>query len=176
MHYGILHDRTGTTLAVHTSGRPVSYPRMGLRVIDLGLLIAHDRPVIDLTFLLWVSGSDPKIKRWPLYVCMAVQVVVNFVQVFLALAQCGTHLSALWDFTIGYYTFCWNPIIQTYYGYFSGCESTQLLFVIPTDTVSAVNTVADLFLTVYPAIIVQHVALTLKSKIGLWLLLCLSFK
>ena len=49
-------------------------------------------------------------------------------------------------------------MLQTDYGYFQG----------------SFNTVTDAFLTLMPAVLIQHTSRSLKTKIGLAFLLCLS--
>jgi len=49
-------------------------------------------------------------------------------------------------------------VLQTDYGYFQG----------------SFNTVTDAFLTLMPAVLIQHTSRSLKTKIGLAFLLCLS--
>ncbi|PSK43768.1 hypothetical protein B9Z65_7282 [Elsinoe australis] len=112
-------------------------------------------------FLLWVIGENPRIKRWPIYSAMVIQVVVNIASIVVMYAQCGTDLNILWDLLRAgeVSTRCWDPRIQTWWGYFSG----------------SINSATDLFLTVLPAVVVSFSKLTWRSRIGLMALLCLSF-
>ncbi|KAF2149765.1 hypothetical protein K461DRAFT_323301 [Myriangium duriaei CBS 260.36] len=111
-------------------------------------------------FLLSIVWSNTRIPRWPIYLFMIVQVLFNVISVILIYAQCGTHLARLWSFDVSVITHkCLNFKIQTYWNYIAG----------------SVNTLTDLFLTVLPAVIVSFSSLTLKSRIGLICLLCLSF-
>lgn len=74
-------------------------------------------------FLLWVIGENPRIKRWPIYSAMVIQVAVNIASIVVMYAQCGTDLNILWDLLRAgeVSTRCWDPRIQTWWGYFSGC-------------------------------------------------------
>ncbi|PNS17839.1 hypothetical protein CAC42_16 [Sphaceloma murrayae] len=112
-------------------------------------------------FLLWVIGENSRVKRWPIYVFMVLQVVVNVASVVVMYAQCGKELDILWTLwrVNEVSTVCWNPKIQTWWGYVSG----------------SLNSLTDLFLTVLPAVVVSFSKLTWRSRIGLMGLLCLSF-
>ncbi|KAF4547772.1 Hypothetical protein D9617_36g063100 [Elsinoe fawcettii] len=112
-------------------------------------------------FLLWVTGENPRIKRWPIYFFMVLQVIVNVASVVVMYAQCGKELDILWTLSRiqEVPTSCWDPRIQTWWGYVSG----------------SLNSLTDLFLTVLPAIVVSFSRLTWRSRIGLMALLCLSF-
>ena len=76
------------------------------------------------TFMIWVAGSDTTIKKWPIYFFIGLQIVANIAQVILALVQCGNDMDLMWDITryAERNVKCWSPIIQTDYGYVSGCE------------------------------------------------------
>lgn len=111
-------------------------------------------------FLLSLIWHSRRIPRWPLYVVMVTQVIVNVTSAILIYAQCGTHLSALWTFNVPeVVAHCWNFKIQTDWGYLAG----------------SINSTTDLFLTIFPAVIVSFSSLTIKSRLGLICLLCLSF-
>ncbi|KAG8630119.1 hypothetical protein KVT40_001738 [Elsinoe batatas] len=112
-------------------------------------------------FLLWVTGENPRVKRWPIYFFMVLQVVVNVASVAVMYSQCGKDLDILWTLwrIQEVPTKCWDPRIQTWWGYVSG----------------SLNGLTDLFLTVLPAVVVSFSKLTWRSRIGLMALLCLSF-
>lgn len=129
-------------------------------------------------FLLWVIGENPRVKRWPIYSAMVIQVVVNIASIVVMYAQCGTDLNILWDLLRAgeVSTRCWDPRIQTWWGYFSGCMLPNRNRVTRgTDSILAINSATDLFLTVLPAVVVSFSKLTWRSRIGLMALLCLSF-
>ncbi len=54
--------------------------------------------------------------------------------------------------------YCLDPKYQTDFGYFAG----------------SFNCLTDAFLTILPAILIKHTRLSVKKKIGLAFLLCLS--
>lgn len=110
--------------------------------------------------MLFLTRTDPHVRRWPIYVFIVLQVLVNVVGVIFFYTQCGTHFSNLWDSTseAQFAERCQNPIYQTDYGYLMG----------------GVNTLTDLFLTILPAVLIERTRLSVKSKIGLAFLLCLS--
>ncbi|KXS99635.1 hypothetical protein AC578_9906 [Pseudocercospora eumusae] len=87
-------------------------------------------------------------------------VIVNVVGLVVFFVQCGTNLDTFWTFEkqFKYDEYCWNPDIQTDFQYGMG----------------AFNTATDAFLSILPAILVEHTLLSRKNKIGLALLLCLS--
>jgi hypothetical protein len=110
--------------------------------------------------LLFLAGTDPNVKKWPIWVCVVVQILVNTASLIAFYAQCGTHLYIYWTPSQAMLMskYCWDPVIQTKLGYFAG----------------AINCLTDAFLTVLPAVLIEHTRLSLKKKIGLASLLCLS--
>lgn len=110
--------------------------------------------------LLFLTRTDPRVKRWPLYLFMFLQVAVNVTGIVVFYTQCGSNLEILWhpEEQALYYTECSAAKIQTDYGYFMG----------------SINTATDAFLTILPAVLIEHTRLSLKAKIGLAFLLCLS--
>lgn len=73
--------------------------------------------------------------------------------------QCGKLLKG--DGVFGednYYDYCSNPLLQIYIKYIVG----------------VCNACTDLYLAVLPAILISHTKVSLKSKLGLGSLLCLS--
>ncbi|KAL1302404.1 hypothetical protein AAFC00_002803 [Neodothiora populina] len=110
--------------------------------------------------LMFIAGTDPHIKKWTIYVFIALQILVNLGSVITMYSQCGTHLNVLfftndWDQVQGY---CWDPSVQANYNYFAG----------------SINTITDIYLTILPGIMIIHTNIPLRQKIGLALLLCLS--
>jgi len=75
-------------------------------------------------------------------------------------AQCGTQLDIFWTTSkaLLWMTECLPPYIQTDLGYFQG----------------SFNCLTDVYLTVLPGILIEHSRLSLKRKISVALLLCLS--
>ncbi|CAJ2508491.1 Uu.00g135170.m01.CDS01 [Anthostomella pinea] len=108
--------------------------------------------------LLYLAGTDPKVKKWPIWTMLTLQFVVNVATIIVFYSQCGSDINLLWSMTDETYTKCGNPQIQTDFGYFQG----------------AFNTLTDLFLTALPAILIEHTRLSVKAKLGLACLLCLS--
>jgi len=102
--------------------------KYGFMSIPLGFLSPMAGRISFCIFVLWIAGNDSRIKKWPIYVSMAVQVIVNLLQVIIWTAQCGTHLNYIWNpsKTAEVGQDCWDPIIQTQIGYFSGCEFAYL--------------------------------------------------
>ncbi|KAF2772411.1 hypothetical protein EJ03DRAFT_203606 [Teratosphaeria nubilosa] len=110
--------------------------------------------------MLFLTGTDPRVKKWPVWVFIVLQFLVNVTGVILFFTQCGTNLYVIWDPDKEYLYFdvCMNAKIQTYFQYANG----------------AFNTLTDFYLTLLPAILIEHTRLSLKNKIGLACLLCLS--
>lgn len=74
-------------------------------------------------FLLSIVWRSQRVPRWPLWLFMALQVIVNVVSIILMYSPCGTSMSALWNLDIPVLlTKCWHFDIQTYWGYAAGCE------------------------------------------------------
>ncbi|KAH0362505.1 hypothetical protein KCU65_g7975, partial [Aureobasidium melanogenum] len=110
-------------------------------------------------FLLCVADTDPRTKKWPIWMFIVLQIIVNVLASVLLLATCGNHLDGLFALDLGsYFTYCLPVEIQTNYAYFAG----------------AFNTLTDFFLTVQPALLIMHTKLATSNKIGVASLLCLS--
>ncbi|KAH0122956.1 hypothetical protein KCU66_g8495, partial [Aureobasidium melanogenum] len=110
-------------------------------------------------FLLCVANTDPRTKKWPIWMFIILQLIVNVLASFLLILTCGTHLDGLFALQLGqYFTYCLPVEIQTNYAYFAG----------------AFNTLTDFFLTVQPALLIMHTKLATSNKIGVASLLCLS--
>ena len=110
--------------------------------------------------MLYLSGTDPRVKKWPIWTFIVLQLIVNVGTVIVFYAQCGTHLDVFWNPSKEALSqkYCWAAEYQTDFGYFQG----------------SFNTLTDAFLTALPAILIEHTSLSLKKKIGLAFLLCLS--
>lgn len=112
--------------------------------------------------LLFLSGTDPRVKKYPIWIFMFFQVAINVTAIVVFYTQCGTHLNLLWTLTKAarekYVEVCENPYTQTDYGYFQG----------------SFNTLTDAFLTALPAVLIEHTRLSVRAKIALSFLLCLS--
>lgn len=110
--------------------------------------------------LLYLARTDPRVPTWPIWSFIAIQVVVNVAAVTAFYSQCGNDLSVFWTPSKQRLipVQCWDPVIQTKLGYFAG----------------SINCLTDAFLTVLPALLIEHTKLSLKNKIGLASLLCLS--
>lgn len=91
---------------------------------------------------------------------IVLQVVTNILAFTVFYAQCGTHLYALWhpEVFLRHPEYCLDFRIQTDLGYFQG----------------AFNCLTDAYVTALPAILIEHSRLSVKKKIGLAFLLCLS--
>lgn len=112
--------------------------------------------------LLYLTGTDPRVPKWPIRTMIVLQFVVNVVVIIVFYTQCGTRLDITWSKSLvalaSFPTVCEDPRIQTDLGYFQG----------------AFNTFTDVFLTALPAILIKHTRLSFGTKIGLSGLLCLS--
>lgn len=74
-------------------------------------------------FLLSIVWKHPRIPRWPLYVFILIQFCFNTVTAVLTYAQCGTHLSDIWDLNLpSMYRDCLDFKVQTYWNYAAGCK------------------------------------------------------
>lgn len=100
--------------------------RVGIFTLVFGTLSALLARLAFCVFLLYVSGTDPLIKKWTIHVVIWLQVVTNVTAVILLLAECGTHLHVLWEPTLDSVAvrkkYCMAPDVQSKYGYFYGCK------------------------------------------------------
>ena len=165
---GIVHAAL-TTMAVHYGlGRHILYlglPEMraamkwGILSLGWGNLSPMAGRVAFCVTMLFLSQTDPRVKKWPIWVFIAGQLLFNLSAMTFFYSQCGTHLGVMMNVDYEKVTkYCLNPVYQTDYGYFVG----------------AFNCLTDAFLTILPAILINHTRLSIKRKLGLALLLCLS--
>lgn len=113
--------------------------------------------------MLYISGTDRRVNKWAkntTFAFIALQIIINMLAFIMFYVQCGTHLDVFWDLSKMKMQpeVCLEARIQTDLGYFQG----------------AFNCLTDLYLTVLPGILIEHTKLSIKKKIGLALLLCLS--
>ncbi|TVY56509.1 hypothetical protein LSUE1_G008985, partial [Lachnellula suecica] len=108
-----------------------------------------------MAYLLPFTGTSKPRKHF-LYFLAAQHAVVNLLTIVLILVQCK-HLATLWD-PMGVPGKCWNPQVQADYGYFQG----------------ATNSLTDIVLTIFPAMIIWNLQLAKHLKIGLSIVLGLS--
>jgi hypothetical protein len=106
-------------------------------------------------FLLATFGPK-KIARIILWIAIISQVLVNLSQVILQYAVCGIHVTAIWNR---------NPEIK--------CVSFSVI-IDYLYFLSAWNSFSDLFLTIFPAVLLRDIKISRKKKIIIMALLCLS--
>jgi hypothetical protein len=106
-------------------------------------------------FLLATFGPK-KIARVILWIAIGSQVLINLSQVILQYSACGTHITAIWNRNPSVKCVNYSTIIN--YLYF----------------LSAWNTFSDLFLTIFPAVLMRDIKITRKKKLIIMVLLCLS--
>jgi hypothetical protein len=113
-------------------------------------------------------------RRLLLQFCIGTQVLVNVLTMVLIFVSCGRHPAAMWDPSIK--ANCWSPIFQRDFGFFQCSEScSQTRLCVPADTVLGWNSLTDLYLTIMPATIVYHLQMRRAKKLGVSLLLGVSF-
>jgi len=169
--FGIIHAATITEAAHYGLGKHLAFLRdkdrsNTMRVGVFTLLWAMISPMFGrmsfLVSLLYLTGTDARVSRWPIWAFIALQFIINVVTIIVFFTQCGNQLEILWSEDLGnlakFLTVCKDPIIQTDLGYFQG----------------AFNTLTDAFLTIMPAVLIKHTMLSVRAKIGLYALLCLS--
>lgn len=109
--------------------------------------------------MLFLARTDPRVRIWPIWTFIVVQIVFNVATVAFFYGQCGTHLEALIHSDYEQLAlYCIDPKYQTDFGYATG----------------SINCLTDAFLALVPALLIQHTTQSLKKKIGLGFLLCLS--
>jgi len=110
------------------------------------------------TFLLYIIGpTDPK-KRFALWSVIAIQIIVNLVVLVQIYAQCGIHVTALWNYVVAAHTTCQSLMVETLIGYVQ----------------SGFNSLCDVCLTILPALILWKLNMPLGQKLGLGATLTLS--
>jgi hypothetical protein len=134
--------------------------KWGVLIIAWGMLSPMTGRISFCVTLLFLAGTDSSVKKWPIWSFIVIQILVNVACVVAFYTQCGTDLDIYWtpSKASAWPKHCWDPSIQTKLGYFAG----------------SVNCVTDAFLTVLPAVLIEHTKLSLKKKFGLACLLCLS--
>lgn len=75
-----------------------------------------------LAFAIYIVGilGVQGIHRIVLWALMSAQLATNIMSILIMFLQCPGHGSAIWNWPQG--GGCWNPRVQAYYGYFSGCK------------------------------------------------------
>ena len=137
--------------------------RFGVLSLGWGFLSPMAGRVAFCVTMLYISGTDRRVSRWAktaTLVFIVLQLVINLLAFVMFYAQCGTQLSIFWTPSeIALVSdHCLEPRIQTDLGYFQG----------------AFNCLTDAYLTILPAILIDHTKLSMKKKVGLGFLLCLS--
>ena len=109
-------------------------------------------------FLLYIVGPTDTKKRLALWSVIVIQVVVTLVTLIQVYSQCGSHITALWNFEAASKATCQSPEVQTLIGYVQ----------------SAFNSACDIALTVLPALVLWKLNMPLDQKLGLGACLTLS--
>ncbi|GAB7344497.1 hypothetical protein MBLNU457_2331t1 [Dothideomycetes sp. NU457] len=95
----------------------------------------------------------------PLMVVIVFDPIVNLVTLIQIYAQCGTHLSALWDPAEAAVANCESPFIETRIGYAQ----------------SGINSLCDLILSVFPIVILWALQMPTRRKLQLYAVLSTSY-
>ncbi|RMY92661.1 hypothetical protein D0862_09429 [Hortaea werneckii] len=160
--FGIIHAATITEAAHYGLGKHLAYlsdkaRSNTMRVGVFTLLWAMISPMFGrmsfLVSLLYLTGTDVRVSRWPIWAFIALQFIINVVAIIVFFTQCGNQLDILWSEDLGnlakFLTVCKDPMIQTDLGYFQG----------------AFNTLTDAFLTIMPAVLIKHTTLSARAKV-----------
>lgn len=170
--FGLVHAALLSKAAEYGLGRHMLYLseyerlqtlKYGVLCLGLGYISPMAGRVAFCITMLYVAGTDRKVHRWAKYVTatlIVLQVVINILAFIVFYAQCGSRLHVLWHPEVLYAhpEYCMDVSIQTDLGYFQG----------------AFNCLTDAYLTFLPALLIEHTKLSIKKKIGLAFLLCLS--
>lgn len=70
-------------------------------------------------FIISILGTK-KAHRTVLWALIGAQIIINALFILIIFLQCPGHASAIWNKTGE--GKCWDLRVQTYYGYFQGCE------------------------------------------------------
>lgn len=70
--------------------------------------------------LLFLSGTDARVKRWPIWVIIFLQLAINVSTIVVFFTQCGRNMDIVWQTALTgdetlYYERCENPALQTDY-------------------------------------------------------------
>ena len=168
--FGLAHAATVTAAVQRGFGRHFIFldsaqREFALRDAVVALLWGYLSPMVGrIAFcvsLLFLTGTDPLVKKMPIWIVISLQLAINITAIIVYDTQCGTHVDLIWtasNHLAEYEADCSNSVIQTYFGYFVG----------------AFNTLTDAFLAALPALLIKHTRLPVKRKIELSFLLCLS--
>lgn len=98
--------------------------RVGMISLAWGFLSPMAGRVSFLITMLFLAKTDSKVRRWPVWIFIFLQLVVNLVVLVIFYCQCGTELDVLWVAAKQAQVpeKCWDPRIQTDLGYFQGCK------------------------------------------------------
>ncbi|KAF2212238.1 hypothetical protein CERZMDRAFT_16897, partial [Cercospora zeae-maydis SCOH1-5] len=164
VHAALIQIAVDAGLGRHIIHIPLGSLERTMKYGVLSLLPGYLSPMFGrLSFsctILYLIDTDARMKSWPVYASIFMQVAVNVVGVIVFFSQCGSQVDTFWTLEkqLRFNEICWNPRIQTHYGYFMG----------------AWNTLTDIYLAVLPALLIHHTTLSLKKKFGVAALLCLS--
>jgi hypothetical protein len=121
-------------------------------------------------YLLQFIATTHRFHAAILYFLIGSQALVNALCIILIYAQCGSQVAALWDHGIP--ASCWSRLVQRDFGYFQCCMSPpKTARFSSANEIPAVNTLADLCLTILPATLVWDMTLTRLKKLGVSILL-----
>ena len=123
-------------------------------------------------FLLSTIGTNIRV-RILLWAALISQALVNISMIILQYANCGSHITAIWDTSIHAKCVGFDTMVK--YLYFMGglypCSAVGFL----TDYSSkAWNAFIDLFLTIVPAIMLKGLQMQFRKKVVVMILLCIS--
>lgn len=70
--------------------------------------------------LLFLTGTDPRVKRWPIWAVIFLQFAINVSTIIVFFTQCGLNMDILWKTAITgnlavYHEKCENAALQTDY-------------------------------------------------------------
>jgi hypothetical protein len=166
--FGAVHAALTTAAVHHGLGKHFPYltpseqhPTVYFGILSLawGNLSPMAGRISFCITMLYLAKTDPRVVRWPIWTFIGGQFLFNMAAVIFFYSQCGTNLKALLESDHELIQRdCLDTRYQTDFQYFVG----------------SFNCVTDLYLTILPGMLINHTRLTLKKKIGLGFLLCLS--
>ncbi|KAI7703155.1 hypothetical protein KC353_g14277, partial [Hortaea werneckii] len=108
--FGIIHAATITEAAHYGLGKHLAYLSDEARsnTMQVGiftLLWAMISPMFGrmsfLVSLLYLTGTDVRVSRWPIWAFIALQFIINVVAIIVFFTQCGNQLDILWSEDLG---------------------------------------------------------------------------
>lgn len=105
--YYVISFQIATVIKFNWIAQPIGITTVGTGNISTAFLILR------------LMGPKAIWRKWFLYICIALTIIITIAAVIITFAQCRP-LRALWEHVHG--SKCWNPKVDTDIGYFTASE------------------------------------------------------